>query len=129
MFSLHDLEFCLAETRSGTRNAVETGLLLSTTYASEGQSDRYAFSHAPKEKNELHVRNAAIVRIVPMSNSDLLVDFSDGSEWRVSKDSQSHCHLRVGSEALVLSIRGDPSVSVSASGERCPLKAIFVKGW
>jgi hypothetical protein len=128
MFHLRGLEFCFGEVRSGTRDEANAGFLLESRYAGTGQTDRYTFSHG---KDELVIRNAAVVRVVAGSGDSLLIDSTDGSEWSVPKEAQSRCKLDVGRNLFIAGSSSDKSLSVSASirGTPCPLNAVFIKGW
>jgi hypothetical protein len=131
IYPLRSIAFWSEEADSGDRERHTTALLL-TEERERGQTDRDVFSSSPEATNSLHLRTAAILRIIPEAKGRSSMQLTDGSEWSITKDSQSQCNLDEGIEVSILSIPGGahPSVIGSAPGKhRCRLDAFFVKGW
>jgi Trypsin-like peptidase domain len=127
IYPLHSIEFWWEEVNSGVREKAAATLHLEGEMVT-GQTDRNVFSSAPKGVATL--RFAAIVRIIPGPTGHSLLDLTDGSEWSITTDSQNRCKLNEGIDVLIFSEGGThPSLSSPAPGGRCPLDAVFVKGW
>jgi len=128
IYPLHSIAFWWDEVNSGVREKFSAALLLQEE-SREGQTARDVFPPDPKENV---ISDAAIVRIMPAQNDNLLMDLTDGSEWSVPQESLSRCNLKVGTGVFIasfVSVSGDRS-PVSVSGpKRCALDAVFVKGW
>jgi S1-C subfamily serine protease len=131
MYPLRSIAFSWEETNSGVREKFSAALDLARE-REMGQIDRDVFSSASEAKDTLHLRNPAILRIIPVQNGYSLMDLTDGSEWSIPTEAQDRCNLNEGIEVSIFSVSGGkpPSLSGSARGKRrCPLNAVFVKGW
>jgi len=131
MHPLRSIAFSWEEANSGVREKFSAALDLARE-REMGQINRDVFSSSSEAKDTLHLRNSAILRIIPVQDGYSLIDLTDGSEWSIPTEAQDRCNLNEGIEVSIFSVSGGkpPSLSASAPGKRrCPLDAAFVKGW
>ena len=131
IFPLWAIEFAYEEKESGLRDEFAAGEMLSSEFEANGQMSESTYKSSV-------LANAAVVRYVPASDDTMIVDMTDGAEWKISKESFDRCNLRLGDEidvstALVsgntVSFHGSPTLSTQKGTVSCKLTATFVKGW
>jgi hypothetical protein len=136
IFPLRAIEFVYEEKESGARGQgltgdMNVGEMLRAEFFVPGQMDASTFESSP-------LANAALLRYTPGSDETVLVDMTDGTEWKVSKESFDRCNLHPGDKIDVstlsvtgntASTHGPPVLSTQKDAEYCKLTASFVKGW
>ena len=134
MYPIQAISFAFEEKESRLRDDFDVEDLLSHFYV-PGQMTQHAFLVDPKEHSVL--RDAAVVKYAPGPDDTMLVDTTDGAEWKLSKESYDRCNLHTGDEIEVstllisgntASTHGPPTLSTDKGGEYCKLTATFVKG-
>ena len=137
MYPIRAISFAFEEKESGLRNDFDVEDLLRHFYVPGQMSENtFLFGDDPTEKFVL--RNAAVVKSAPGPDGTVLIDTTDGAEWKVSKESFDHCNLGSGDEIEVdtlvfsgntASAGGPPTVTVQKGSVHCKLTATFIKGW
>ena len=134
-YPIRAISFAFEEKESGLRDDFDVEDLLSHFYV-PGQMSQYVFLDDPKEDSVL--RDASVVKYAPGPDDTMLVDTTDGAEWKISKDSFDRCDLRPGDKIDVstlvfsgnsASTHGPPTLSKGSGWENCKLTASFNKGW
>ncbi len=136
IYPLRAIEFAYEEKESGTRGAgvaggVEAESLLEDHLDTHGQTSKSKFDSSV-------LANAAVVRYGTGPDDAVIVDLTDGAEWKVSKESFDRCGLGIGVEINVSTLLvtggtanpdGPPVLSTQKDAVYCKLTASFVKGW
>jgi hypothetical protein len=134
--SLRAIEFAYEEKESGIRGegitgGLEAAGLLDTDFSIRGQTGENAFDSSI-------LSNAAVVKYATDPGDTMIVDMSDGAEWKITKESSDRCSLGmgVGIDVSTLSITaggasldGPPILSKQNNAAYCKLTATFAKGW
>ncbi|MGA2897151.1 MAG: hypothetical protein ABSE27_06100 [Acidobacteriaceae bacterium] len=137
IYPIRAISFAFEEKESGLRNDFEVGDLLRRFSVSGQMSENsFLFGDDPTEKSVL--RDAAVVKSAPGPDGTILVDTTDGAEWKVSKESFDHCNLGSGDEIEVdtyvssgntARFDGPPTLTTQKGSVHCKLTATFIKGW
>ncbi len=129
LYSIKKLSFLWQEIRSGERSEADAGFLLGNLYTSYGQVSRRHFSF--DQGNDLVIRNAAVDKLTPIANAAVMMDLTDGSEWKISLETLAKCRLVAGKSVLVSGVKetGKSSVTTTVNGSACNTDATFVGAW
>lgn len=128
---LRGIEFAYEEMESGLREEFDGGELLRTEFEANGQMKENTFEPSI-------LANPAVVRYAPGAEGTMVVDMTDGSEWKVSKESFDRCSLQQGDKIDVstllisggmASFNGPPVLSKQKAGQYCKLTAGYVRAW
>jgi hypothetical protein len=131
IFPLRAIEFAYEEKESGLRDEFGVGELLRTEFEVSGQVSEHTFESSV-------LANAAVVRYAPGSDDTVIVDMTDGAEWKIPRESFDRCNLGTGVEINVstllitgstASLHGPPVLSTQKDAVFCKLSATFMKGW
>ncbi len=131
IFPLRAIEFAYEEEESGLRNEFDAGELLRTEFEISGQMSQNAFESSV-------LADAAMLKYTPAPDDSMIVDMTDGAEWKISKESFDRCNLRLGDKIDVSTLlisgntaktNGPPTLSTQKDGAFCGLTASFAKGW
>ena len=131
IFPLRAIEFAYEEKESGLRDEFGVGELLRTDFEVPGQVCEDTFECSTSA-------NAVVVRYATEPDETVIVDMTDGAEWKISKESFDRCSLGLGVEVNVstllvtgstASLNGPPVLSTQRDAVYCKLTATFVKGW
>jgi hypothetical protein len=105
--------------------------MLETNFNIQGQTSENDFDSSI-------LADAAVVRYATGPDGTVIVDMTDGAEWKISKESFDRCNLGPGVEINVstllisgdtASLHGTPVLSTQKVAAYCKLTATFVKGW
>jgi hypothetical protein len=136
IYPLRAIEFAYEEKESGLRGegtsgGVEVENMLETNFNIQGQTSENDFDSSI-------LADAAVVRYATGPDGTVIVDMTDGAEWKISKESFDRCNLGPGVEINVstllisgdtASLHGTPVLSTQKVAAYCKLTATFVKGW
>lgn len=136
IYPLKAIEFAYEEQESGIRGEGVTGgmeveELLRTHFIINGQTKENTFDSAM-------LANAAVVRYATGPDDTVIVDMTDGAEWKITRESFDRCSLRTGAEIDVSTLLvaggltrfdGPPVLSTQKDAVYCKLTATFVKAW
>jgi hypothetical protein len=136
IYPLRAIEFAYEEKESGLRGegisgGAEVEHILEANFDIHGQTSGNNFDSSM-------LANAAVVRYATGPEDTVIVDMTDGAEWKISKESFDRCNLRPGDEIAVstllisgntASFDGPPTLSTQKGAVYCKLTASFVKGW
>lgn len=129
LFPLWALEFLYEEIHSGSRSEAES-LITLVDFRSEGQTTLTSLFDSKQKGNDLTLRNAAVVHVNFGHDSSVLLQTTDGAEWRTTEQNFIRCGVYPGKEVEVLATPDmGPSISVDNEGTNCRLDVTFVRGW
>jgi hypothetical protein len=129
-FPLYALEFFFEEIHSGSRSEAESHITLVGDFRGEGQTNLTSLFRSDQKGDSLTVRNAAIVHVNFGQDDSVLLQTTDGAEWRTTEQNLIRCGVSPGSEASIFLLPDKPpSFSVDYGGTPCRLDVTFVRGW
>jgi len=136
IYPLRAVAFAFEEEESGLRDEFDAADMLRANFLISGQMSKNTFLFDPSDSSVS--RDAAVVKYAPGPGDTMVVDTTDGAEWKISKESFDRCNLGLGDEIEVstllvsgntASLHGPPTLSIQKGGVVCKLTATFVKGW
>jgi hypothetical protein len=128
IYDLSRLELSFEEVNSGSRDAAGAEFAIISRFGSIGQTSE-KFLSPDSGKNELTIRNVALVRLI-LGETAVTLDTTDGAEWQVTFEEFSSCALQPG-DAFVVSVVSGEAATISRTNPvaTCQMKAKFVRGW
>jgi len=120
IYDLGGLEFAYEEVHSGTRSETSGEIILTDYFLSIGQTE--------SDKVTTDTSSQYILRESRVQDGTILIDATDGSEWRATSDSLTRCPLAIGDETFLFN-DGNKSMLFDQATISCQANVIFVKGW
>ena len=118
------------EIHSGSRSEAESHITLVGDFRGEGQTNLTSLFDSKQKGNDLTLRNAAVVHVNFGHDSSVLLQTTDGAEWRTTEQNFIRCGVYPGKGVEVLATPDRVRLSLLIMREQtCRLDVTFVRGW